>query len=168
VADFGWWKALLGAEWKMIAGAPADYAAAIVVGWIAGWLIIRAWYRRTIRIAESQTTLVATERDIERCQKEGLRQAILELKPDVPVLAVEISHGDPAIKEVVEAFGRGQQIVIPTQATSPSDVRSIAQVNYTTANNISQITDTGISTTTSAGSPTAEEILKYLKNHRDD
>ena len=38
------------------------------------------WYRRLIQIEKGQTKLVQAELDIERRQKEGLRQAVLELK----------------------------------------------------------------------------------------
>jgi hypothetical protein len=93
--DPGYWENLLRAEWTMIYSAPFSFFAAVLVGWFVGWLILRAWYRRTIRIGEDRLRLIETQRDIEKGQKEGLRAAFLELKPDASVLAIEISHGDP-------------------------------------------------------------------------
>jgi hypothetical protein len=94
-------KALFVAEWAAIHAAPVDFAVAVVIGWFVGWLLIRAWYRREIsslkqdmQSAETATRLVEGERDIERRQKEGLKQAFLELKPGVQIYCSLRDRGD--------------------------------------------------------------------------
>ena len=155
----------------MIHTAPLSFFAAVLVGWIVGWLILRAWYRRTIQIGEDRLALAENQRDIEKGQKEGLRAAFRELKPDASVLAIELSHGDPDLRDVVVALGRGEKITTPVDPSTaavelsvrltPEDIKKVAQLNYTSANNLSQTIAVGPAVATSA-SPIVYRILDQI------
>jgi hypothetical protein len=176
--DLNFLERLLRAEWAVISSAPFSFCAAVLVGWFLGWLILRAWYRRSITIGEDRLGLGEAQRDIEKSQKEGLRAALLELKPDASVLAIEIGHGDPEIRGVVAALGRGETITTPVDpATAPvalhihltdQEIKTIAQLSYTSANNLSQTIAVGPPVATS-GTPSVRLILDdvTIKRNKD-
>jgi hypothetical protein len=167
------WEALLKAEWSAISSAPYSFVAALIVGWIIGWIVIRAWYRRSIEIEKSATKLAEAERDIERRAKEGLREALLELEPDARVKAIEIGGGDPEVREVVTALAAGKNITTPidpsarqahlTFPLSDQDVKTTAAVAYTSANGLSQVIRTEVTgTTVSTGTPVTVNVVQLL------
>jgi hypothetical protein len=159
--DIASWKALFISEWQMIAGAPFDFAAAVIVGWAVGWLIIRAWYRQQIsssgshvRNLEAQVSLAEASRDIERRQKEGLRAVILEMRPGAPITAMEVSHGDSEVKQIVSELAAGKKIetrlnpaqprtqyvlVKPDALKDPREIKQIAVLVYTTDTGLSKV-----------------------------
>jgi hypothetical protein len=138
--DPDWWIHLIATEWAMILAA----LAATVVGWLVGWLFIRLRSKRSMQMGKARLSLAEHERDIERCQREGLRNALKELKPDVPVLATEIGYGDPEIKQVVLALAAGAKIstrVDPSKNPIPTGekgIKRIAVLSYTFANGLLQ------------------------------
>jgi hypothetical protein len=160
---------ILRSEWAAISAAPFSFCAAILFGLIVGWVVLRLWYGRKLSLLETQL-------DIERKQKEGLRAALLELEPKAPVMALEISHGDPEIRKVVKALARGETIHTPVdpsrlQANSSGivwftikaeDIKTIAQLNYTSANNLSQTIVTGTGASSSA-TPALKEIKGFFE-----
>src|SRR5438128_1895410 len=107
MTDPAFWTNWLHAEWTAIAAAPFSFLGALIVGWLIGWLGIRAWYRRLIQIEKGQTKLIQAELDIERRQKEGLRQAVLELKPGAPVVANRGGAWRSGNPESRQGFGSG-------------------------------------------------------------
>jgi hypothetical protein len=172
--DPAFWEAALRAEWAVIYGAPYSFAAVVLVGWLLGWLVIRAWYKRSIKIGEGRIALLETECGIEKRQKEGLRQAILELKPEAKVLALEISHGDPEIRSVVASLAQGGKVTVPAdlskspvQLTNPSyssdELKRIAQLIYTSANDLSRVVNINQTSSTSAGTSIATGIVDVIK-----
>jgi hypothetical protein len=167
------WEAWLKAEWAVIWHAPFSFVSVVIVGWLLGWVVIRAWYRRSIRIADDRTKLVETERDIERRQKEGLREAIKESKPDAPVLAIEVAHGDPEMRNFIEALARGARVTTPVNPTvdqvhlvvkgplTSEEIKNIANLSYTSANGLSQVFKVVGATTVSSGTAVTTNILKW-------
>jgi hypothetical protein len=166
------WEPIFRGKWATISGAPYAFAEAVFVGWLVGWIVIRAWYRRQITNGEARTKLIETERDIERKQKEGLRQAMLEAVPGAPVLALEISHGDPELRAAVVALGKGGTITTPKTvsiAASPEDLKRIAQLNYLSRNELSRrVASSDYLTTTSTGTATTAVIVKILDPERQE
>jgi len=104
---------ILHSEWAAISRAPFDFGAAILFGLLLGWGVIRFWHGRSLKIEKAKLSLVEARLDIERKQKEGLRAALLELNPKASVMAIEISHGDPEIRNVVAALSHGETIHTP-------------------------------------------------------
>jgi hypothetical protein len=177
-------KALIVAEWAAIHAAPVDFAVAVVIGWFVGWLLIRAWYRREIsslkqekQSAETATRLVEGERDIERRQKEGLKQAFLEQKPGAPILALEVGYGDPDVRNIVERLAGGEKIQtsIPVRARgltvgpvgflTPTQIKQLAAVAYTAGVGLSKIERTdpvviGMTGTTASVNAAAQSLKK--------
>jgi branched-subunit amino acid ABC-type transport system permease component len=47
--DPGFWAGLAKAEWTAVAAAPLVFVGTVVVGWLIGWAIMRAWYRRAVQ-----------------------------------------------------------------------------------------------------------------------
>ncbi len=180
IFDPTWWVTELTAEIAVIWNAPIIYVSALIVGWLVGWIIIRAWYRREIRTvtaerqsAQTATNLAESERDLERRQKEGLRQAILEMKPGTSVLAMEIGYGDPDVLDAVGKLAAGEKIQIPINPLHPTSltiiparltaeqIKQIAVTAYTTGNSVSQIErSTPFSTTIGSSLSTASIDLQ--------
>jgi hypothetical protein len=164
----------LSAEWAVIHGTPMSFAVAMLIGWFIGWLVLRAWSARERRIAANRIGLLEQERDLERKQKEGLREVVKELKPDIPVLATEIGHGDPEIKSVVLALAAGKQFTTPVdpakspvhlfvaRALSPTEIRNISNVTYTTANGLSEVLKIVGEVSISAGTGITTQIASYV------
>jgi hypothetical protein len=172
------WTALAKAEWTAIATAPFNFVGAVVVGWLIGWLIIKAWYRREIgaekkqrELEKSKTELVQKELDLERRQKKGLRQVIKDLQPDAKVLALEVAYGDPEVRRAVMSLARGDTISTPINPTAPFMATSIpsgelnktAVALYTSANGLSQTTSVqpgGV--TVSSSTSVGVQVADYL------
>jgi hypothetical protein len=165
------WAAWLQAEWTAIAAAPFSFSGAVIVVGLGVWMGAKAWYRRLIQIEKGQTKLVQAELEIERRQKEGLRQALRDLKPQAPVLALEVAYGDPEIREVVMSLARGETISTPVNPTAPvmrsipgGEINKTAVVLYTSANGLSQTTSVqpggvAVSSSTTLG----VQVADYLK-----
>jgi hypothetical protein len=126
---------------------------------LAGWLAIdQGWYLREIRnlkgerqSAQTATKLAEGERDIQRRQNEGLKQAMLERWPSTNVLAMELAYGDPEVREIVKRLAGGEIIETPTNPlhaagltvgpidfTSPQ-IKELAAVAYTTGVGLSKV-----------------------------
>jgi hypothetical protein len=157
----------------MVIAAQYNVVAAVVVAWLLGWFSIRAWYRRGVEIGRLKLLLVQHERDIERQQKEGLRRALRELRPDASILAMEISNGDPEIRRVVQALAGGAKISIivdPSKIPIPVDqreIKTIAVHAYISANGLSR-TISGPIYATSAGTQIAIEVVCKLPIQKDE
>jgi hypothetical protein len=172
------WAAVLKAEWTAIASAPYDFVGALIVGWLIGGLVIGAWYKRSIQNGKDYAALIQRELEIERGQKEGLRKAILELKPEAKPVAIEVQYGDPEVRKVVVSLGQGQTISTPVNPTAPviggpvtvgslseEEKSKVALLNYTFANGLSQVTSSqpggySISASTSLG----RQVADYLRH----
>ena len=170
-------EAQIVAEWAMISGAPTDFLAALIVGWLAGWFFIRAWYRREIRNLGMSVKLVESERDIERRQKEGLRKVILELKPSASVLAMEIGYGDTDVQKVVEKLAQGDTVqtvnpihssgllIFPARVTT-NDIKQIAATVYTTSTGLSQVIKSDPQMTVFGGTLTTQSVNAVSKSFK--
>jgi hypothetical protein len=177
--DAASWAALARAEWTAIAAAPFNFVGALLVGLLIGWIAIRAWYRRAIengkdaiQSGKDYAALIKRELEIERRQKEGLRKALLEVKPEAKPLAVEVAYGDPKIQEVVKWLGQGQTIsttinptmpVVVLRPISAEEIKNNAVGLYISANGLSQVTSVqpgGI--TVSSSTSLGQEVADYL------
>jgi hypothetical protein len=171
--DPGFWTAWLQAEWIAIARAPFSFFGALIVLSLIVGAGIRAWYKRSIQNGRDFAALIQRELELERRQKEGLRQALLEAKPGTPVLALEVAYGDPAIRDAVKSLARGETISTPVNPTAPvmatsipaGEINKTAVALYTSANGLSQTTSVqpgGV--TVSSSTTVAVQVADYL-NH---
>jgi hypothetical protein len=167
MSDLNWWKSLLLTWWGAFPATRFDFVAAIVLAWLIGWLCIRTWYRRKIEIGNQKLRLLESERDIERNQKEGLRGELHKLRPDFPILAMEIDYGDDEIKQFVQALAGGAKfsnIVELSKIPIPIDqaaIKTIAILSYTSTNGLSRTIKGPIFSTTAA-TPLAIEVVRWL------
>ena len=137
-------------------------------------------HSRIIQLEKRNTKFAEAERDLERRQKEGLREAYRELKPDAPVMAIEIGYGDPALQEVVKTLADGNDVITPVNPTTPvtlftafplsdEDVKKVAAVAYTSANGLSRVVRTepgGV--TVSSSTPVTTDVARVIVVQRRD
>lgn len=172
--DSAFWDAWFRSEYAGIQAAPFALVGAIVVGWLVGWLVTRAWHHREIRAAETQVRIVAAERDLERRQKEGLREAIKNLTDDeAPLLALEIGFGDPDIKNVVDELAYGKTFtsvnssmpkLYALRRLKDSEIKQIATASYTSAHGISRVERTTPFTRVYGRTRSAEALARIIQD----